>query len=246
VGATIDRAKDAAGAVMDQAQETAEYAADRMQAAARTAGDTAGDVGSTFVEMIRRNPVPAALAGASLAWLWINRPGPAGPMTAPYPFEGSRRQRDSMMYRAQETAGQVVDQTQGAVAQVANQAQETVGQVANQAQQTVGQLTSQAQETVGQFTNQAQYQALRARYGWEQMVRDNPLVVGLAAAALGALAGLPVPQTTQENRLMGRARDTLMERAQEAAQETFDKVQHVAEGVRETAQEEARNQGLVQ
>jgi ElaB/YqjD/DUF883 family membrane-anchored ribosome-binding protein len=227
VGETIDRAKDTTGMIVDQAQETVGHAADRMQSAARTAGSTAGDVGSTFVEAIRQNPMPAALAGLSLAWLWVNRPDPAvRTLYAPaYSASSFSAKRDeSMMQRAQDTAGQF----------------------AGRAQETAGQFAGQAQEAVGYATEQAQHQALRARYRFEEIFHENPLIVGTAALVLGALVGLPLPQTPQEHRLMGEARDTLVERTQEVAQETIGKVQQVAETVRDTAQEEARSQGLMQ
>jgi uncharacterized protein YjbJ (UPF0337 family) len=127
-----------------------------------------------------------------------------------------------------------------------DQAQATAGQVAGQVQETAGQIAGQVQETAGQFADEAQYRVSDARGRFDDILRENPLAVGAAALALGALAGASVPQTSQENRMLGEARDTLVDRAQEVAHETVDKVQRVAESVTDTAKDEARGQGLMQ
>ena len=250
VSETIERTKDAAGDLADQAQETIGNAADRVHGAARTAGDTASDVGSTLMAMIRQNPVPAALAGISLGWLWMHRPG-ASPGTAEQrssyppaapPYGQPRRQGEGMVQQAQETAGQVVDQVQSTAGQVTSQAGEMAGQVAD----TAGQMAGRAQATVGQMVDEAQDRALRTRYRVEEVLQETPLVVGAVALALGAVAGVTVPQTRQEHRLMGEARDSLVEKAQAATQETLDRVQQVAAAAQTTAQQEARTQGLAQ
>ena len=57
----------------------------------------------------------------------------------------------------------------------------------------------------------------RGRHNLELMIRDYPLAVGAAAAVLGATLGMVVPETEQENELMGEARDTALERAQQVA-----------------------------
>ncbi len=76
------------------------------------------------------------------------------------------------------------------------------------------------------------------------MLRENPLTVGALAVGAGAGIGLAVPQSSQEHQVMGEARDTLLESAQEKAQEAQERVQRVAEEAQSAAKEEAENQGL--
>lgn len=196
VGEVAEQVGDTVGQVASQVGSTAGHVAN-------TAGDTAGDV----FGMIRRNPVPAALAGLSIAWLVMNRE------------DGSRG--DHMLYQARHAVGDTFGSAGEKVADVTGSAQERVGTMAGQAQ--------------GQF---------------QQTLWDNPLVVGATALALGAAIGLAVPETPQEHQLMGQVRDNLLDRAQGVAQDTIQRVQHVAGRVTEeaqrTAQAEAENQGLTQ
>ena len=62
----------------------------------------------------------------------------------------------------------------------------------------------------------------------ETMVRQYPLAVGAAAVLVGASLGMAVPETERENELMGEARDSALERAQQAATGTVDRVKEAA------------------
>jgi hypothetical protein len=57
----------------------------------------------------------------------------------------------------------------------------------------------------------------RARNGFERVMHENPLLVGAAAALVGAAVGLALPETERENELMGEARDHVIEQAQDVA-----------------------------
>ena len=88
------------------------------------AKDTARGTGSTIMETIRDNPLPAALTGIGLGWLFVS----------------ARKQSASGP-----SAGQTVSQTQSRAQETANQAQDTAGRVASQAQERMSQLGSRAQ-----------------------------------------------------------------------------------------------------
>jgi hypothetical protein len=75
----------------------------------------------------------------------------------------------------------------------------------------------------------------------QRLLQRNPLAVGAVAATLGIAVGLAVPETRRENRLMGETRDTLAERAKDAAQGAVDKAKQVAgEAASQVAAEAAR------
>jgi ElaB/YqjD/DUF883 family membrane-anchored ribosome-binding protein len=71
----------------------------------------------------------------------------------------------------------------------------------------------------------------------ERWLRENPLTVGTVALAAGAAIGLGLPRTRTEDAWMGEARDTLVERAQETAQQAVEKVGEVAGQVQQSAAE---------
>ena len=200
------------------------------------------------------------------------RYAPTGGSSAYGAYQGSgnasagRNPLGSTVDRAQATAGNVVGQAGdlagragGAVGDAVGQVGETAGTIAGQVGETASNIAGQVgetasniasgtMETAGNIAEQAQYQALRLEDSFQRVLRENPLAVGAATLALGAAVGLALPQTQRENQLMGEARDTLLERAQGFAQETVEKVQHVAteaqQTVTETVKEEAKNQGL--
>jgi uncharacterized protein YjbJ (UPF0337 family) len=218
VGGIASTVGEAAG----RAQETAGQAVGSV-------GETARGAGSTVVETIKQHPVPAALAGLSLGWLYLNRPSGG---QAPY--------------QARSTVGETVGRAQERAGQLAGQAQESAGEVADRAQATAGQVAGRAQYTAGQVAERAQRQARSVQGQFRGMLQENPLAVGGAAAALGVAVGLGLPATRQEDRLMGQTRDSLMQQAQAVAQETQQKVQRVAEEAQTAAQREAQEQQLTE
>ena len=62
------------------------------------------------------------------------------------------------------------------------------------------------------------------RRAWDQ----NPLVLGAACLAMGAVVGLAVPETERENELMGESRDNLIETVQDTVKEKVNQVQQAA------------------
>ena len=270
------RVADAAGQVQDRAGRMVSDAGDMASNVASNASSMAGDVASNAGEMmstagekamdastgmwdtIRRNPVPAALAGIGLGWLFVNAQGDKE--EARWGYTGSYQDRARYgsdygsrgygydyggrgygAYDTSETSGQGVG---GRVSDVADKARSQVGELGSQVGDQVGQLGDQ----VGVLGDQAQYYVERAQGQLERMVQDNPLALGAVAAALGAAIGMAIPETHRERELMGEARDTVMERAQGVVQDAGEKVQRVAQeassAAQDAAQKEAQSQGL--
>jgi len=259
----------------------------------RNVGDTLDEARYGLMETIRQNPIPAALVGIGLSWLFMNKQSGTGRRYNRYneqaryyrggqPYYGNQqgytgrvnayadtyggnwadqgeRGAKGPLHRVQETAGDVVNRAQETVGSLADRTQETVGTIADRTQETVGNVVSQAQETastvasqtqeaVGYIADQAQYQAQRVEDRFQRMLYENPLAVGAVALAIGTAVGFSLPQTQRENELLGEARDSLIDRAQEVAQDTLEKVQQVAGDVMDqaqaTVQEKAKERGL--
>jgi len=89
-------------------------------------------------------------------------------------------------------------------------------------------VVSQAQQTAGQGAEGAQYGVQRAGSQLDRLMHERPLAVGAGALALGLAVGLAIPETRKEQEWMGDTRDSLVERAQQAVQDTAGKVSNVA------------------
>jgi ElaB/YqjD/DUF883 family membrane-anchored ribosome-binding protein len=215
-----------------------EQAKDRVKEA--TVG-RAQEAGSGIMETIRANPLPAALTGIGLGWLLVSARGSASGQTRyrgrAYPYDYPPRYEG----RTTTTSGGTSVPSPG---EALGRARDRVGESATQAQDRASEAASQAQDRVSNLTHQARYQARRASGGFERMLRENPLAMGALAVGAGAAVGLAIPQSTQEHEVMGEARDTFVERAQQKAQDAQQKVQRVAEEAQGAAKEEASNQGL--
>jgi len=119
-----------------------------------------------------------------------------------------------------------------------------VGDLASSTQEHVGEMASSVQEHVGDMAGTVMDQTQRAPGQIQRLIQERPLTAAAVAASLGAAAGLWLPPTQVENRLMGTANEQVMSRAQDMASETMEKVQDVAQEVRTTVKEEAQAKGL--
>lgn len=82
-----------------------------------------------------------------------------------------------------------------------------------------------------------------ARRG-SSFVQDQPMLIGAAGLAVGAVLGLLMPPTRYERELMGGVREDVRERLREAASEAAEGVSRVAQTVVGTAREAAEREGL--
>ena len=194
----------------------------RVQDMASNITETARDTGSTLMDTIRENPLPAALVGIGVGWLflsarrraterdrWRYEPGyydrgygrygardygasGYGRSTSGYPYD-----RYGQYGSSQYGSSQPSREENGKTSQMADTVKDKLSDAGDRAQE----MTDTVKERASDMADQAQWQAQRAR-GWlERTWDENPLVVAGAALAAGALVGLSIPETT------GRARD---------------------------------------
>ena len=209
----------------------ARSAADRVE-------ETVGETRSTIVETIRQNPIPAAMVGLGLGWLFMNRR--QGPTTGPY--RDPRYEYARPVYRSDSYDEFAARNAEGGGA--VDRARERASELGRDVKETAGDLAHRAQEAASTVADRTRYQARRV----EDRFYESPLGVGAATLALGLAAGLALPAPDAEVVLVGDARDRVVDRARDLATQTKDKVQHVAERVidesKGTAAEAARAEGL--
>jgi ElaB/YqjD/DUF883 family membrane-anchored ribosome-binding protein len=261
---TIREAKEAAIEVADHTLQQAKEALrgatiGKVEDMARYAGDTAGGWRHTFVETVKAHPIPAALAGLSLGYLFLNRE--SSPMRTTRhggvidARDGGYRSREDYgvyprgesgaygTYRAYdggnerdadsvtERAGALAGQAKGAAGQALDRAQERTGQAVDRVQDAAGQATEQVQDAAGHVAEQVQEQAHRAQSFLGRQLEENPLAVGAVAAVIGGALAASMGTTPREDRVFGTTRDRFMGRAQEMTQDTLQQVGHKVERV---------------
>jgi hypothetical protein len=72
--------------------------------------------------------------------------------------------------------------------------------------------------------------------------KQNPLGLGIAAAAAGFVVGTLLPSTTMENERLGEVSDQVGEKAREAGQEALDRTKEVAREAVDTARHQTGEQ----
>lgn len=230
VSSAGDAASDVASSAGQMASDAASSAGQMASSAASSAGqlassagETAIDTGSTLVDLIRQNPIPASLIGVGLGWLYFNRSSGQPDYRA---HSGSHRLHGTS------TGGYAPDSDGG------------VKEMTRQAGDKVGELASTVQERTGEIGATALDRAQRAPGKIQRMVDENPLVAAALAATVGGAVGLAMPPTQGEDKILGSTRDRVMGQAEKVTREATEKVQNVAQEVQTTAKKEAQTQGL--
>ena len=180
---------------------------EKVKQMANSAGQAADRVMDTsFAQTVKANPVPAAMIGIGAAWLLLKG------RSEPREFRSAQRD-----WRV--TDRDVAVGTTGYSAYAGGAVNE-----------------SSRGPQFGNDVRRDYASAGRESVSFDRVVRENPLVVGAAAALVGIAIGMSLPASETENQLMGEARDTIVDRARELASDTADKVQDVAaKAVGETA-----------
>jgi ElaB/YqjD/DUF883 family membrane-anchored ribosome-binding protein len=233
--ATVGRAQEAMSQAMDTARETV-----------GSAVDTAREVGSSVMDTIRQNPVPYAMVGIGLGWLWMEsrrrpRHGDRGREYPNVPSFDDRLRYDLPRHQARPAVGEVASQAQERAREIAGEVKERAGEIVEQVKERAGTVASQVRHQVVEHGSEAT--------DWfGRMLRENPVAVGVVALGLGAALGLLVPETPQENRLMGESRARLVDKTRQTAGDLVQKLQVVAgeavDAASQAASQEAQNQGL--
>lgn len=232
LGQRLDPANLVAGA-----KETVrEATVGKVESMASTAGDivteagtTARETGEGLVETIKRNPVPAAMAGIGLGWLWMNR-DKGRRMT--WPQTTGPRYSSVHAARAEPSFGDRVGEAGDEVGRRASSVASTVGDAASD-------VASRAKSTAGQVPDQIGEVGQEVGDTAQRLLDENPLAVGAIALAVGTAVGLALPATRTEQRVIGRAGSQLIDQAESALtkpmEELEDKMTETERKARTTA-----------
>jgi ElaB/YqjD/DUF883 family membrane-anchored ribosome-binding protein len=181
-------------------------------------GEFASNLGNT----VKANPIPTLLTTVGLAWMMMGQRQPTSSTTTSHTSLNLHDKADS----AKQAAAGVRDK--------ANQMQHDLRDKVNDARQRVGDSSQQAGAAIRQ-------QSDRARAGFQNLLEEQPLVLGALGIAVGALLGASVPRTRQEDQLMGSASDQLMDKAKAKAREGYEKVAETGGNLAHELNERVKN-----
>ena len=186
---------------MDQAKENV------REATIGRVEETAKGVSEMVMETIKRNPIPAAIAGTGLALLWANRNSGKG-------SNGYSDAYRSNGFRPEQKSGLDVSRVGHVAAGVGQNVGQAVGQVGESATQVTSEVIARGRQTVGEV-------------GWrlDRFMKASPLAMGAIAIGGGAVIGALVPETPQERQVLGDASQKLGT----AVRDTVDQVTQKAE-----------------
>jgi F0F1-type ATP synthase membrane subunit b/b' len=125
-----------------------------------------------------------------------------------------------------------VDRYGNAIQQQADQIGDQAQYYARRAQDQAAEFGDQAQYYAQRAQDEAGHYAQRAQHKTSQTINDNPLLFGAVAMGVGALMALMLPETRQENELMGEVSDKMMRTAHGAVGDMAQRAQNVVEEVR--------------
>lgn len=218
----------------------------KVETMVQGAEETAKETGRSIVKTIGENPIPVALVGVGIAWLFVNsrmkdRESTLGQYLTKA-ADGAKQLASGIGDKAShvvDDAQKLVGDVEGKVEDVAGSATDTVGKALTGAKSTVGNALSTAKSTVegaahtasnavSRLADGAVNEASQLKTKASGVFDKNPLIVGAAVAAAGAAVGLAIPITSAEAKLMGEARDSLMTKAEEFTHQALDKVDDVA------------------
>jgi len=215
-----------------------------------------GITDSKFVRTTRSNPLPLILIGLGAGWLAYNvssggsrrrnyrgqagfRPDEFGDrdrarhdMERGTSFDISERQRQEAS-----TVGAISDKASALtdkLSTAANSAYESASNAVDSAVTGAKDIANRAYSKAGEYSNVA-YDT------YDQHINENPLAVGAAAFAIGAVVGLAIPSTRYEGELMGEARDELIRKAQDKGSMLLDRTRNLVDDATNAVSKETRS-----
>lgn len=180
------------------------------------------DFSDNLVRSVANNPIPTILTGIGVAWMALSQnTSHAGGYSRNPSHNGAGL--SEKMHRAK-------DKTQG---------------FEDQMSRTAHQTGERARDLADEARHSAHEISARGRQQWEHtsqqavnFFEENPLAIGAAAIAIGALIGAALPLTSREKELLGSKGEQLMDQVQAKTEETKETATEAGKAVAEAAKEQ--------
>jgi ElaB/YqjD/DUF883 family membrane-anchored ribosome-binding protein len=229
-----------------------------------------GEIGSNLGRSVKQNPMPLLLTAVGIGWLIYSQSRPPSGAASGDDYarhDGAEEADDYAATSAaslENTGGAYVagasytepayasdatatDATGGDATGAAGAVKATLGAAGERirgakdsAMSSVRGGASRVSATSRRAAERAREQSRRAGQGLQTMLEEQPLIVGALGVALGAVIGAVLPESEREDRMLGEARDRVLDRAKDLGTRGYEQVrskaQQAASGAREAVQ----------
>lgn len=198
--------------------------------------------GATFISnlgtSVRNNPVPVVLTSIGVLWMMMSQNRPP----VPQPAYRTGPDQDKVGEWADGLA-EGLDSARDSLHQTTDSLKEGYQSLKSKASHlgdnvgAAGENLSHAMHDVGDRLNRST-QVMGQQFN--QLLKEQPLVVAAAGIALGALIGAALPTTSTEQRYMGRTSAGLVDKVKKQAQEGYEVVRDTVTKTTEQADTKTR------
>ena len=234
----------------------------------RAMGGAGQQVLSRLIDQVRENPLPVAMVGLGLAWLMTSQgrsgahaavePRSFSPSIQTYGGLGSELQAgggsapnggghglaEGVGDALKSAGGKASDLLHGAKDSIASAASH-VGHAGSSAASSVSQAGLRARHDTMDAARQAASgvggMAQRAQSTVSDLLEREPLLIGALGVMVGIAVGAAIPTTATEDRLMGQARDDLMQKGHELVDQTVGQATGAAQAAVDSVKQGLQN-----
>lgn len=143
------------------------------------------------------------------------------------------------MSQYRERLGEKTQEMRERVSETAQEYRQRLGESAQQYRERMSDMAQRSRESARHYYASGREHARHAGHNLQRRYDHNPLGMGLAAMALGAVAGLAIKESRWEHETMGQYRDQVLDTAKEAGRERLQQVREVASETIQEARETA-------
>jgi ElaB/YqjD/DUF883 family membrane-anchored ribosome-binding protein len=191
---------------------------------------------STVVRTARNNPLPLVLIGLGTGLLIYNgfsKTDRRRRSANLWERSSARTPEPEEVDRSFRSSRPVAEGLKDRVSTAATSAYDGVTNAVDAAYSGTRDLAGRAYSKAGEYGSMAQET-------YDHYVEENPLAVGAAAFAFGAVVGLAIPATRYEGELMGETRDELFRKAKDTGSQILDRTKQLVDEAAQSVSKESR------
>lgn len=199
----------------------------------RTVGrmrDNGGEFVHNLSESVKHNPMPVLLTSIGLAWMMM-ADGRRGNGNG----HASERSHERWQHAKERLTG--AKDRMGEAGRSLRDGGAAARDTLERSRAAMARASHAVGERSGRAASAARDELAQVRSTFNDLLHDQPLVLGAIGLAAGAIMGAALPATEQENRTLGRTRDRALDRAKEAGRRGYREVREQASSLAEDGKE---------